>query len=100
MSNLVRPRGKVSIKEMRKVIEDNNWYWYISEAKDWAEEHDRDLRIEQRADKDTRGFPRKYYDAKVLLDYWQDTKQDQALPGGLKYYRRVKHRFERFAEEK
>lgn len=94
-----RPRGKVSIKEMRKVIKDDNWYHYTSELKDYAKENQRDLRIEQVADKDTRGYPRKYYDAQVMLDYWKDWKSEQGLEGGIKYYRRVERRLERFAEE-
>ena len=99
MSNLVRPRGKVSVKEMEKVIKRPNWYHYIRQCKQWAEDHERDLRIEQISDKDTRGNPRKYYDAQTLLDFWQEEKGGTSIPGGVKQYRRVEHRLKRFADE-
>lgn len=95
-----RPVGKVSVEEMEKVLESGNWYYYVSQAKDWAEENDRDLGMVPMKDKYTRGHPRKYYDAQALLDWWKEEKQTQAIKGGVEKWISVKERLEHFAKEK
>ena len=92
-----RPRGKVSKKEMEGYINENNWALYKNELIDWCEENDVDHGLQKVHDADTRGHPRKYVRADVMLEWWKKVKQNQAIPPSK--WRSIKRRLEKFARE-